>query len=147
MREQEESLRVQTAGNDGDDLKNLSSVSITDRLGPVKGEQAPLRDHIKVKLYAVSRARCPECGHRWPWPGTLPTLSESLFFSAEPPTAPCPNCRCLVAIHEEPLDEDWWTYVSRPSAAKPSPVSKPTISAKRRPAASKAAILSGSLGR
>jgi len=82
-----------------------------------KLELAPAREYIKVKLYAVGRARCPQCSHRWPWPEDAPTLAESPLVR---PTVACPECHHLVPLETEPCDERWWQYVSTPPSAKPA---------------------------
>ena len=54
------------------------------------------------------RARCPRCFHRFPWPHGEPwTVLEPLVLS----DAACPQCRLVVPLVEEPLDERWheWT--------------------------------------
>jgi hypothetical protein len=89
------------------------------------------------RLYAISRARCPECGHRWPWPGNVSTAAESPTVR---PMVACPRCRLLVSVLEERCDERWWQYVT---ASPPMDGQRPTVSARPRiglPARKKPAI-------
>jgi len=53
---------------------------------------------------AVARARCPRCGHRWPWPAGATPAEEPLVR----PLVCCPACRLVVKLQPEPLDSRWW---------------------------------------
>ena len=71
---------------------------------------------------AVARARCPECGHRRPWPdGATPADSPLISVMVA-----CPSCHRIIALSPEPPDEKWWQFVTSSSAppgkAPPPPV-------------------------
>lgn len=89
-----------------------------------KLELAPAREHIKVKLYAVGRARCPQCSHRWPWPDGAPTPAVLLLIRS---SVVCPSCLAIVPLEPEPCDERWWSYVSTPPSAKPVKARSPFL--------------------
>ena len=52
-----------------------------------------------------TRARCPKCLHRFPWPEGEPWSALEPF---ERPQVVCPQCHRFVPLVEEPLDESWW---------------------------------------
>lgn len=89
--------------------------------------RAPAREHIKVKLYAVGRARCPQCSDRWPWPDGAPTPAELLLMRS---SVVCPSCLAIVPLEPEPCDQRWWSYVSTPPSAAPvkAQISTPGVS-------------------
>jgi len=116
MSRQRESPREQTAGGNSNGLDERSSTILMREADPVNRDLAPSRDHITVRLYATSQARCPQCSHRWPWPDGAPTPAESLLVR---PSVACPSCHAIVPLETEPCDESWWAFVSTPPSAKP----------------------------
>lgn len=63
------------------------------------------------RLYAVARAQCRLCGHRWGWPQGAPTPTESPLV---PVLAACPRCHRVVPLELEACGEAWWKACAFP---------------------------------
>lgn len=108
--------QLATADIDQDDERTIGLSPRIPRLAsPVNGELSPERERIKVRLYAVGRARCPNCRHRWPWPSNAPTPAEAMLLQE---TVACPRCHRAVALEAEPADECWWAWATASPMAK-----------------------------